>query len=743
MKNKIIVIILIIAIISILAFIVIQQLQVIKNNHRQNIDKTPKPYPQPKENQSITILENGEYIIHAGDHDFKAMIFVPKDWNKKCVILVHGLGSNREKWIKESVVKDLVDHRFCVLVFDLPLHGSRGKMKSFAQLPIVIKRGAEDVYFAANFLKSKGVEEVYLISRSLGSIVSAVALGNGAEISKAELLLASANLTYLSEHSSVATDLKIRSEMEKWASNQDILKEIDPLYKLPNYRGAIHFHCGKKDKVLPPETCQLAFDSASLVSEKKLFWHDTGHSMPKDLFIDEALEFFGNSQGKTSIVINPPLKRFTCSYHPSSEPPIHVLLVLHIEPRLDPHSHEMRLDSPETEREYNDVRSELEWLLDFCDKTGVKMTALFNGWYMQLAFEKNDLSLLEKLLDSGHEIGTHAHSICYDDSERKWYPCADPDRWFSDAKIAVDRVLRAIGKGENRVMCAMFPRGEYSQECSLMSRYGYDIGLGNRPEIALNFFGHIVWNPWRPSCVDDYDTSLVENFSTPFVSIDHRAQIGSTTSHGGVDSRASTLKRQFLMIFLEWKTREVCGVEDKIWSWGVVDHPNYGSRYRSDIEDFFEWLNNYFIDVVTVHGNVVAVYSTASEVTDEYYDWESSNPGRSSFSYRAGMGYPYITEFSKNILLSSQYVGEKNFGSKIVGFILKPIGSSTINGFTVKQVIILWNNGRSNASVDLSEYFSNKVNVCTPWGECTTSDPSRITVGDLPVIVFSYGATSP
>lgn len=126
-------------------------------------------------------------------------------------------------------------------------------------------------------------------------------------------------------------------------------------------------------------------------------------------------------------------------------------------------------------------------------------------------------------------------------------------------------MLSAVGKGSNRAMCAMFPRGQYQNECSLMSKYGYDIGVGNRPEIAINFFDHIVWNPWRPKCINDYDHSLEEDFNTPFVSIDHRAQIGSSMSHG-VDSTVKTLKRQFLMVFLKWKVREVYDFEDKIWT---------------------------------------------------------------------------------------------------------------------------------------------------------------------------------
>ena len=84
----------------------------------------------------------------------------------------------------------------------------------------------------------------------------------------------------------------------------DIVKSIDPLYTLPNYRGEIHFHCGTKDNLLPPASCQAAFDACINAKERKLFWHNLGHSMPKEKHLSEALKFFS---GKTGLEIDEPL----------------------------------------------------------------------------------------------------------------------------------------------------------------------------------------------------------------------------------------------------------------------------------------------------------------------------------------------------------------------------------------------------------------------------------------------------
>jgi len=98
-------------------------------------------------------------------------------------------------------------------------------------------------------------------------------------------------------------------------------------------------------------------------------------------------------------------------------------------------------------------RDELVWLLDFAKRNEVRMTALFNGYYVQLAMRRKELDPLRRLINEGHEIGTHAHSICYDKTS---------DRWFRDTRSPVDALLDEIGAGDNGAMCAMFGRGMYS-----------------------------------------------------------------------------------------------------------------------------------------------------------------------------------------------------------------------------------------------------------------------------------------
>ena len=211
----------------------------------------------------------------------------PENWNGKCIIFVHGMGRDKSVWIQD--MNEFKKHGYCVFAFDLPYHGERGRYDP-SHFYEVVKRGAEEILMIEEFLREDGAEEVYLISRSLGSIVSGVALGESG-IEKAALLLASANLSY------VLSNVKPKSEKERAAiqellSNPDKLREVDPLYYLPYYNGELQFHCGKRDRLLPPETCIMAYEAASSAKEKRIIWHDLGHSMPLSEYFDDVLAFF-------------------------------------------------------------------------------------------------------------------------------------------------------------------------------------------------------------------------------------------------------------------------------------------------------------------------------------------------------------------------------------------------------------------------------------------------------------------
>jgi len=66
---------------------------------------------------------------------------------------------------------------------------------------------------------------------------------------------------------------------------------------------------------LPPASCQAAFNACVNVEERKLFWHDLGHWMPKEAYFREGLSFF---EGKVQMIEE--------EKDVEGEPPINVLL---------------------------------------------------------------------------------------------------------------------------------------------------------------------------------------------------------------------------------------------------------------------------------------------------------------------------------------------------------------------------------------------------------------------------------
>ena len=412
---------------------------------------------------------------------------------------------------------------------------------------------------------------------------------------------------------------------------------------------------------------------------------------------------------------------------PNYEPPIHVLFVLHFDPPpTPPEKPYFDVEGQETVMNYERSRDELTWLLDFCQENGVKMTALFNGFYPQIAMRKGELEPIQRLLDEGHEVGTHAHSIRYDESTDRWVSTQDPREFYSSAKHFVDEALEEAGGGGNVTVCAALPKGKYGPEEELMEEHGFWVAIGNRPDFATQYLGHQAWNPWRARCSDERGHELEEDLSVSFVSIDHRSQIGSSTAHG-VDSTVPELKKDFLMLYVEWKMHELMGLEDKVWSWGVVHHPNYGDTYNQDIEEFFLWLNEHFIGKKTLHGSTVALYATASQTAEDFLVWENENPAKSSFSYVEGDEYPYMCKHSWLKISSSVYVGDMDLGKGVEAFEFRDASD--------KVFYLCWSDVLRE--LDLENLFQGPIKATNPLGVEKIYQPDGVVLTEEPCFLES------
>ncbi len=367
--------------------------------------KHPKTSPSPTEGPGVA--GDLESAVSAIPHVYR----VPPRWNGKAIIFVHGLGGSKETWERDMEAFEGLG--YAVFAFDLPYHGERGPFLGGEVLPDLIRQGASEIVIAAEYLRAQGASEVYLVSRSLGSIVSAVALGGGARIDKAELLLASADLRYVFTYGRVG-------QWHSWLDDDSVLREIDPLYLLPNYEGRVHFHCGLRDNLLTPEACVKAYNAAIRAAERKIFWHDRGHSMPLEEYFEEAREFFASEapqEFKKTLMnilgVDIPAnggdgvcgtgETWENSPFDCPRPVLVVAFQLHIE------------EGPGRGTYYDQDRSTFEWYAEVLDRLASTFEA--HGAKLSVQTEKNfaradvlfNRLVLRDLVSRGHGVGVQSH----------------------------------------------------------------------------------------------------------------------------------------------------------------------------------------------------------------------------------------------------------------------------------------------------------------------------------------------
>lgn len=420
--------------------------------------------------------------------------------------------------------------------------------------------------------------------------------------------------------------------------------------------------------------------------------------------------------------------------NPDYEPPINIFLVLHSDP-------DMAIESftfSATPVDYQRTHDGFDWLMEEAARHDLKFSALYNGWYPMEALETGDLSQFQSLLDAGHEIGTHAHRLTYDPEEDLWtahvedlsfygrpnYDSALARQTWDDATHYVEEVLQAIGvTGQNQTMSTR--SFQFSDEGILMDEYGFTVAAGGRAELGIKYFGHAVWNPWKPASNDEIGHEIEEDLNASFITIDHLAQIGADEVSHPVDLSIPQLQRRFLMLYTEWLTRVRTGADDKIWTFGFVYHPNYTDRYLDDLSEFLDWLDENFIGKTTSQGYTIARYATIGEIAQEFMGWEAANPGVSSFNYVRGDPYPYTYEFLPTMLDGAAYEQRIDLGEGVTCFRLSKDG---------KPIYLLWSDQQEQI-VDLSQELSGQVHVTDTKGNERVQDTSALSITDKPLLI--------
>jgi hypothetical protein len=388
---------------------------------------------------------------------------------------------------------------------------------------------------------------------------------------------------------------------------------------------------------------------------------------------------------------------------------------------------------------YLNRRAEDLWLCDtLAVLTGCKLGLKSNGEFMEYLHDEGDTVLVPHFLAGGHQIGTHVHSDIRLGPHNWLYVggnCSlDTAAMVWEDNIAMVQLM--ITPQQNTVMESQVPN-PHPQKYQFMVDFGFPITGGGPTEPLQIYFGHIPWNPSRPSA----ENFLIENVNQlDFIQVPHSPQIGVADWHGPQNARAffdctlPAMKVEFLKIYMEWLRHDRLNDDNRIWSfgWGTHDHVNY--LYRSVELNLLQWLNDNFVGHTSPQGSLIAQYASFDDVAEAFWAWEAAHPGQSSFSYTPGNPYPYSYHGLVNLLAYNHHQEEINT------WLPQGIHVHALADSSDHERWLLWkDNGQ--AIINFSSVYSQPLLSYDPIsGQAANVSPTSVTVTEEPLLLAPVGS---
>ncbi len=405
-----------------------------------------------------------------------------------------------------------------------------------------------------------------------------------------------------------------------------------------------------------------------------------------------------------------------------SQPPINILVAVHIEPFLD-----------EFDATYGERREELYWLRDTALTHGAKLTVASNGEFMEFVEDLGDEPLIGSYLDAGFNWGTHIHPLSR--KARHLWIVHSPDapdstvrRIWSDNIAAVEAVIRH----ENDYGVAPY-QCRQPLMVELIAEHGFSImTMLTEPagELAYEEIGHYPWNPFRPC--GQPGNYLKEDLSQHvYVMFPHLPQLGGDPGPSGPRT-LGTNQKYFLMCYLEWLHHLRAGLPEKVWVFGIATHDCYNKKHHEEILEMLDWLEQSFVGHTTPDGHTIARYASATEVAEEFFDWEARHPDESSFSWQKGEPYPYTYSAVPELLRDAEYDQEIQLGETLACYSFTRERDGTI------YLVWSWS---GQQTVDLSSLMPGEVIIYDGLGDQTAGESSSVHVTEEPVFVEAAGGS--
>jgi len=312
---------------------------------------------------------------------------------------------------------------------------------------------------------------------------------------------------------------------------------------------------------------------------------------------------------------------------------------------------------------YQNHRAAIMWLAEETERINARMSFQLNGEYVRDAFTimanagGDDTKHLHDLVALGHAMSTHFHPFVLSDSDEFWEDVSDRvmtmtlmDRLWADHLGPIETalgfpVIRADPAHDRNT-------GELMAHFNTLLRR-YNLSVENVGEsFSRTHWAHRPWNTFRR----DISTELTEDLNGPMVAVQSYPQVGRETPQGRhvVISTVPQLKRRFMDITMQWLYSQAMGQTPRIWTFGIMTHPDSNARYEDEILDLLEWLAE-MTTTESPFGGPVAEFVTDTELAGLHETWEDEYPGASAFSfdmeaYEADQNVPYPYDLEGMVL---------------------------------------------------------------------------------------------
>lgn len=287
-----------------------------------------------------------------------------------------------------------------------------------------------------------------------------------------------------------------------------------------------------------------------------------------------------------------------------------------------------------TSEEFHDQTKNLKHLKHLSDKFNAKMTILVSGPFADKAITEN-FSFLD-IIKSGNEVGTYVVPQCkiaqnnWNDVNRYLpkFPSTEPIdnallfRVWSENTNSVNNL---IGSTNNKTVHSDY--FTVPLEETLVTNNGFKTTFANRSLKGLEYIGHPIEHPFRPSLSLGYE--IKENTDTQFVFVDGFTDIADEGKpYSCPDLRTSSIISSFEDLYKNWMLVET----NKVWTF-IFAISLLRTNVNDEIEQLFDNISHY-ANSYTSNKELIAKYSTIQEINEEFIQWESVNPKySSSFSY--------------------------------------------------------------------------------------------------------------